>query len=84
MTAKLSVAGGSANAGNGVSGPALRVALGCEGGTLGVNVEELADCTHLPRTFDSLLMREELRVVRRDALFERTLSAAARLAVSSS
>jgi glucose-6-phosphate dehydrogenase assembly protein OpcA len=84
VTANLSVERGAQTLAMELTGPAFRVALGCEGGTLGVNVGKLADSTHLPRTFDSRLMREELRVVRRDTLFERTLSAAARLAVSSS
>ena len=38
------------------------------------------NCTNLPRPTDYLLMREELGIVRRDAVFERTLASAARLA----
>ena len=37
---------------------------------------------NLPRPTDYLLMREELGIVRRDAIFERTLARAARLAES--
>ena len=31
-------------------------------------------CTHLPRPNDYLLMREELGIVRRDPVFEKTLA----------
>jgi hypothetical protein len=46
-------------------------------------VNEQSNCTNLPRPTDYLLMREELAIVRRDAIFESTLASAARLAVSS-
>ncbi|MDE3168407.1 MAG: glucose-6-phosphate dehydrogenase assembly protein OpcA [Acidobacteriota bacterium] len=66
-----------------LSGPGLRVALRCDGGTLIVTVNDLTNQTHLEPASDYLLMREELGVARRDTVFERTLSTAARLAVSS-
>ena len=48
-----------------------------------VTVDQLSNCTHLSPPTDYLLMREELGIHRRDPIFERTLSTAARLAVSS-
>jgi glucose-6-phosphate dehydrogenase assembly protein OpcA len=47
-------------------------------------VNEQTNCANLPRPADCHLMREELGIPRRDAVFERTLASAARLAVSSS
>jgi len=49
-------------------------------GRLMTVVNEQSNCTNLPRPTDYLLMREELAIVRRDAVFERTLALAARLA----
>jgi glucose-6-phosphate dehydrogenase assembly protein OpcA len=43
-----------------------------------------SNCTNLPRPADYHLMREELGIMRRDAIFEDALASAARLAVSSS
>jgi glucose-6-phosphate dehydrogenase assembly protein OpcA len=66
-----------------LTGAELRVVLRCDGGTLVVTVNDLTNQTHLEPASDYLLMREELAIVRRDTVFERTLSTAARLAVSS-
>ncbi len=60
------------------------MALWREGETLVVTVNDLANRTHLPPPSDYLLMREELGIMRRDTVFDRALSTAARLAVSSS
>lgn len=80
---ELSIASGSERLGIELTGPNLRIALACEGDTLAVSLDEMTNRTHLPALTDYLLMREELGVIRRDKLFERTLSSAARLALSS-
>jgi glucose-6-phosphate dehydrogenase assembly protein OpcA len=67
-----------------LSGGNFRVELSREGERLVTVVNEQTNCTNLPRPTDYLLMREELGIVRRDAVFETTLASAARLAVSSS
>jgi glucose-6-phosphate dehydrogenase assembly protein OpcA len=67
-----------------LSGGAFRVELSREDERLVTVVNEQTNCTNLPRPTDYLLMREELGIVRRDAVFEQTLASAARLAVSSS
>jgi hypothetical protein len=59
------------------------VALSRQENRLVTTVNEQSNCTNLPTASDYLLMREELGIVNRDAIFERTLAAAARLAVSS-
>jgi glucose-6-phosphate dehydrogenase assembly protein OpcA len=66
-----------------LAGSGLKVAMRREDDRLVVTVDELSNCTHLPPASDSLLMHEELGIVARDTVFERTLSSAARLAVSS-
>jgi glucose-6-phosphate dehydrogenase assembly protein OpcA len=69
--------------------PSLRVELAGEDflvrmerqdGKLTVSVNELKNCTNLPQLTDYLLMREELGIMRRDAVYERTLASASRLA----
>ena len=67
-----------------LSGGTFRVSLSRQDDRLVTVVNEQSNCTNLPRPTDYLLMREELGIVRRDAVFERTLASAARLAVSSS
>jgi len=67
-----------------LSGGTFRVTLSRQQERLVTGVNEQSNCTNLPRPTDYLLMREELGIVRRDAVFERTLASAARLAVSSS
>ena len=67
-----------------LSGGTFRVELSRQEERLVTVVNEQSNCTNLPRPTDYLLMREELGIVRRDAVFERTLASAARLAVSSS
>jgi hypothetical protein len=54
--------------------------------TIRVNiaVNALTHCTNLPPPSDYLLMREDLGIIRRDPVFERTLASAARLAEHSS
>jgi len=75
-----------------LTGRALRVEL--TGGDFRVSLERhedrltvqaggLSHCTNLSQPSDYLLMREELGIVRRDPVFERTLAAAARLAAAS-
>ena len=67
-----------------LSGGKFRVQLSREDERLVTLVNDQTNCTNLPRPTDYLLMREELGIVRRDAVFERTLASAARLALSSS
>ncbi len=66
-----------------LAGEGFRVVLSRDADRLIAVVNEQSNCTNLPRPTDYLLMREELGIVRRDAVFERTLARAARLAVSS-
>jgi glucose-6-phosphate dehydrogenase assembly protein OpcA len=61
-----------------IEGDGLHVELKRCDGTLSVCVNELTHQTNLPQPTDYLLMREELSIVRRDPVFERTLEAAAR------
>jgi glucose-6-phosphate dehydrogenase assembly protein OpcA len=63
-----------------LTGPDLHVELSRQEERLVVAVNSLANCTNLPQPSDYLLMREELGIVRRDAVFERSLASAARLA----
>jgi len=67
-----------------LSGGTFRVELSRQEDRLVTVVNEQSNCTNLPRPADYHLMREELGIVRRDAIFEQTLASAARLAVSSS
>jgi hypothetical protein len=66
-----------------LTGPGLRLTLAREQERLVVTIDEVSHCTHVPAPTDYLLLREELAIVRRDLVFEHTLSTAARLAVSS-
>jgi glucose-6-phosphate dehydrogenase assembly protein OpcA len=66
-----------------LAGGGLHVGLHREDERLIVTVDELSTCTHLPPPTDYVLMREELGILRRDPILDQTLSAAARLAVSS-
>lgn len=63
-----------------LTGDGLRVEFARRDGTLSVSVNELSHQTSLPHPTEYLLMREELAIVRRDPVFERTLASAARLA----
>ena len=63
-----------------LTGPGLNIELIRRDETLVVTVNELSFHTRLPYPTDYLLMREELGIVRRDPLFERTLASAAGLA----
>jgi glucose-6-phosphate dehydrogenase assembly protein OpcA len=67
-----------------LSGGAFRVELSRQDDRLVTVVNEQSNCTNLPRPADYHMMREELGIVRSDAVFEATLASAARLAVSSS
>jgi glucose-6-phosphate dehydrogenase assembly protein OpcA len=67
-----------------LSGGQFKVELSRQDERLVTVVNEQSNCTSLSRPTDYLLMREELGIVRRDAVFELTLASAARLAVSSS
>jgi glucose-6-phosphate dehydrogenase assembly protein OpcA len=67
-----------------LSGGTFHVKLSRQDDRLVTVVNEQSNCTNLPRPTDYHLMREELGIVRRDAIFEGTLASAARIAVSSS
>jgi glucose-6-phosphate dehydrogenase assembly protein OpcA len=66
-----------------LTGGNFRVELSRQDERLVTVVNEQSNCTNLPQPTDYLLMREELGIVRRDAIFEGTLASAARLAGSS-
>ena len=63
-----------------LAGGGFRVALARREDRLVIAVDNAENCTNLPQPSDYLMMREELGIVRRDAVFERTLASAARLA----
>jgi glucose-6-phosphate dehydrogenase assembly protein OpcA len=63
-----------------LAGGGFRVELVRQQDRLIITVDNAENCTNLPQPGDCLLMREELGIVRRDAVFERTLASAARLA----
>jgi glucose-6-phosphate dehydrogenase assembly protein OpcA len=63
-----------------LSGGGFRVVLARQEDRLVVAVDDAKSCTNLPQPSDYLMMREELGIVRRDAVFERALASAARLA----
>ena len=63
-----------------LAGEGVHVEMGRREERLVITVNQLSNCMNLPRPSDYLLMREELGIVRRDPVFERTLASAARLA----
>jgi glucose-6-phosphate dehydrogenase assembly protein OpcA len=67
-----------------LSGGLFHVKLSRQDDRLVTVVNDQSNCTNLPRPADYHMMREELGIARRDAVFEATLASAARLAVSSS
>jgi glucose-6-phosphate dehydrogenase assembly protein OpcA len=67
-----------------LSGGLFHVKLSRQDDRLVTVVNDQSNCTNLPRPADYHMMREELGILRRDAVFEATLASAARLAVSSS
>jgi glucose-6-phosphate dehydrogenase assembly protein OpcA len=66
-----------------LSGGDFRVALERQADRISIEVEGLSSFSHMPQPTDYELMREELGIIRRDPLFDRTLATAARLALSS-
>ena len=82
VTAKLVVEAGPGTAPLSLelAGGGFRVALERQQDRLVVAVDDAKSCTNLPQPSDYLLMREELGIVQRDAVFERALASAARLA----
>ncbi|MBZ5585228.1 MAG: glucose-6-phosphate dehydrogenase assembly protein OpcA [Acidobacteriia bacterium] len=67
-----------------LDGGGFRVLLERMEDRLSIQVGEISQCTNLPHPTDYVLLREELAITRRDAVFDRTLASAARLAASSS
>lgn len=63
-----------------LAGEGFRLDLHRDGDRLIVAVNGLESCTNLTQPGEYLMMREELAIVRRDAIFERALASAARLA----
>jgi glucose-6-phosphate dehydrogenase assembly protein OpcA len=84
VKSRVSVSPGAPTLRLDLSGGGLHVALAREESRLVTTVNDQSNCTNLPVASDYLLMREELGIVNRDPLFEQTLAAAARIAVSSS
>jgi glucose-6-phosphate dehydrogenase assembly protein OpcA len=82
VSAKLVVGAGPGAASLSVElgGGGFRVPLARREDRLVITVDNTENCTNLPQPSDYLLMREELGIVRRDAVFERALASAARLA----
>ena len=82
VSAKLVVGAGPGPASLSVelAGDGFRVELARQQDRLVITVDNTENCTNLPQPSDYLLMREELGIVQRDAVFERTLASAARLA----
>jgi glucose-6-phosphate dehydrogenase assembly protein OpcA len=62
-----------------LSGEAIHISLHRQDGRLVATVNEISQCTNLPQPGDYILMREELSITARDAVFERTLSSVARV-----
>ena len=62
-----------------LTGTGFRVQLIRQGNRLVTAIDQLSHCTSLPQPTECQLVREELRIIRHDPIFERTLSAAARL-----
>jgi len=62
-----------------LSGGAFRVELVRQGERLVTSVNGISHCTSLPEMGEHLLMRDELRILQRDPVFEQTLASAARL-----
>ena len=65
-----------------LAGKDFRVSLERQQDRLVTRVGDSSQCTSLSQPTDYMLMREELGIVRRDPVYERTLASAARLAVS--
>jgi glucose-6-phosphate dehydrogenase assembly protein OpcA len=63
-----------------LTGGGFHVALERQEDRLVITVDDARNCTNMPQPTDYLMMREELGIVRRDPVFERTLASAARLA----
>jgi glucose-6-phosphate dehydrogenase assembly protein OpcA len=63
-----------------LAGPGIAVALMREANRLVVTVNGLSHCTSFSELNEYLLMREELGIVHRDAVFESALASAAQLA----
>ncbi|HEY1341373.1 MAG TPA: glucose-6-phosphate dehydrogenase assembly protein OpcA [Bryobacteraceae bacterium] len=61
---------------------AFRVRVGRAGDRLVVETDGYSSCTSMPQPSEYALMREELGIVRPDAVYEKTLAASARLAYS--
>jgi glucose-6-phosphate dehydrogenase assembly protein OpcA len=82
VSAKLVVGAGSGPTSLSVelAGGGFRVELVRQEDRLVITIDNAQNCTNLPQPSDYLLMREELGIVGRDAVFERTLASAARLA----
>jgi glucose-6-phosphate dehydrogenase assembly protein OpcA len=66
-----------------LTGGDFRVALERHDDRLTIQAGGLSHCTNLSQPTDYFLMREELGIVRRDPVFDRTLASAARLAGAS-
>ena len=79
VQAALSLEPGAANLSVELGGGGFRVELARQGERLVTTVGTLSHCTGLTRPTDYQLLREELGIVRHDAVFERILASAMRL-----
>lgn len=82
ISAELAVgaAAGTNGAALVMDGEDVHVEMGRNEDRMTIAVNGLMHCASLPRPTEYLLMREELAIVRRDAIFERTVASASRLA----
>jgi glucose-6-phosphate dehydrogenase assembly protein OpcA len=83
VTTHAAVAPGASTLRLELTGAGLHVILAREQDRLVTTVDQQSNCTSLPQVSDHLVMREELGIMSRDAVFEHTLASAARLAASS-
>jgi hypothetical protein len=63
-----------------LEGDGFRLEMSRQDGRMQISLNGLSHCTSLSRPTDYLLMREELGIVRRDVVFERTVASAVQLA----
>lgn len=77
---KLAAGGSGSSVPVVLQGAGLRLEMSRQEDRMVVSLNDRAHCTSLSRATDYLLMREELSILRRDPVFERTLASALRLA----
>jgi hypothetical protein len=63
-----------------LEGEGLRLEMSRQDGRMQISLNGLSHCASLSQPTDYLLMREELGIMRRDVVFERTVASAIQLA----